>query len=169
MYESVFFTVSGTLRSALISTYGSANDGTERCNVERVAAGMIDVVVKQRAHRGDLPLPGSTVIVRGDLLDPIVLAESAQRNFDVYGFYGISVFADTAEQTWIDLAASRFAKVEWLVLFTAEDLVKSGLELWDTGLAPHYDAVHADRHELVACILGTSHRVVHNPYYQPGR
>jgi hypothetical protein len=34
---------------------------------------------------------------RGDLLDPNVLAESAQRNFDAYGFYGISVFAETAE------------------------------------------------------------------------
>lgn len=134
-----------------------------------MTAGMIVVVVKQRARRGDPPLPGSTVIVRGDLLDPILLADSAQRNFDVYGFYGISVFADTTEQTWIDLAATRFAKVEWLVLFTAQDLVASGVDLWDTGLAPHYDAVHADHDELVARILGTSHRVVQNPHYQSGR
>ena len=130
---------------------------------------MIDAVVKQRARRGDPPLPGSTVIVRGDLLDPVVLSESAQRNFDVYGFFGISVFSDTAEQTWVDLAASRFVKVEWLVLFTAGDLVGSGLELWDTGLAPHYDAVYADRDELVALILGTSHRIVQNLHYEPGR
>ena len=58
---------------------------------------MIDAVVKQRARRGDL-------------LDPVVLAESAQRNFDVYGFYGISVFADTAEQTgliWLPRGSSK--------------------------------------------------------------
>jgi hypothetical protein len=37
------------------------------------------------------------VVIRGDLLDPDALAESAQRNFDVYGFYGVSVFAETVE------------------------------------------------------------------------
>ena len=50
----------------------------------------------------------STVVIRGDLLDPELLAESAQRNFDVYGFYGISVFAETADMAWTDLAATRF-------------------------------------------------------------
>jgi hypothetical protein len=46
-------------------------------------------MVKQRARRGEPPLPTATVVIRGDLLDPDVLAESAQRNFDVYGFYGM--------------------------------------------------------------------------------
>jgi hypothetical protein len=31
-------------------------------------------------------LPAATVLIRGDLLDPDVVAESARRNFDVYGF-----------------------------------------------------------------------------------
>lgn len=56
----------------------------------------------------------------------------------------------------------------WLVLFTAGDLVASGLELWDTGMAPHYDVVHQDRFELVARMLGITHRVVPNPYHGPG-
>lgn len=113
-------------------------------------------------------MPAATVLIRGDLLDPGVLAESARRNFQVYGFYGISVFAETAEARWTDLAASRFAKVEWLVLFMAGDLVESGLELWDTGQAPHFDAVYERLPELVARMLGTAHRVVQNPHYESG-
>jgi hypothetical protein len=45
-------------------------------------------MVKQRARRGEPPLPTATVVIRGDLLDPELSAESARRNFDVYGFYG---------------------------------------------------------------------------------
>ena len=107
-------------------------------------------MAKQRARRGEAPLPAATVVVRGDLLDPEMLAESAQRNFDEYGFYGISVFADSAAVPWPDLAAIRFVAVPWLALFTAGDLQAAGPELWDTGVAPHYDVVHADVHELVA-------------------
>jgi hypothetical protein len=125
-------------------------------------------MVKQRALRGEPPLPTATVVIRGDLLDPDLLAQSAQRNFDVYGFYGISVFAETADMLWTDLAATRLSAVPWLVLFTAGDLGAAGLELWDTGMAPHYDVVHAELGQLVARMLGTEHRVVPNPHHRPG-
>lgn len=125
-------------------------------------------MAKQRRRRGEPPLLAATVVIRGDLLDPDVLAESAQRNFDVYGFYGISVFAETPDVLWADLAATRFQPVPWLVLFTAGDLQAAGLELWDTGVAPHYDVVHADRDQLVARMLGTAHRVVPNPHHGTG-
>jgi hypothetical protein len=62
----------------------------------------------------------------------------------------------------------RFPAVEWLVLFTAGDLVASGLQLWDTGMSPHYDVVHQDLHGLVARMLSTAHRVLQNPYYDAG-
>lgn len=44
------------------------------------------------------------------------------------------------------------------VHFNAGDLEAAGLELWDTGMAPHYDLVHADLSELVARMLATAHR-----------
>jgi hypothetical protein len=125
-------------------------------------------MAKQRARRGEPPPPVATVVIRGDLLDPDSLTESAQRNFDVYGFYGISVFAETDDVLWTDLAATRFVAVPWLVLFTAGDLQAADLELWDTGVAPHYDVVHADVRELVARMLGTAHRVVPNPHHGTG-
>jgi hypothetical protein len=58
--------------------------------------------------------------------------------------------------------------VPWLVLFTAGDVENANLELWDTGLAPHYDVVHADLRELVARMLGTAHRAMPNPRYGTG-
>jgi hypothetical protein len=58
----------------------------------------------------------------------------------------------------MDLAATRFIAVRWLVLFTAGDLQAARLDLWDTGVAPHFDVVHADLGELVARMLGTALR-----------
>ena len=125
--------------------------------------------MKQRTRRGDPPLPDAAVLLRGDLLDPAILAESSRANFDVYGFYGISVFAETPDAAWTDLARSRFSRAQWLVIFAAGELTAAGLELWDSGMAPHYDVVHNGPEELVARMLGTSHRVLQNPYHSaPG-
>jgi hypothetical protein len=49
------------------------------------------------------------------------------------------------------------------------DLAEAGVELWDTGMAPPPDVVHEDRVELVARMLGTVHRVVPNPHFEPGK
>lgn len=123
---------------------------------------------KQRQRRGE-PLPDEAAfVVRGDLLDPAVLAESAQENHAIYGYFGVSVFAEVGGVTWEEIATTKLRRAEWVVLFSARALLASGLELWDTGLAPHYDIVHADLEQLVGRILGCGHRVVQNPVRAEG-
>lgn len=123
---------------------------------------------KKRHRRGD-PLPArAAVVVRGDLLDPATLRRSAEENHEIYGFFGISVFAEVGGTTWVEISGTKLARAEWVVLFTVESLVEAGLELWDTGQAPHFDIVHEDIDELVGRILGTEHRVVRNPSHDQG-
>lgn len=102
-------------------------------------------------------------VIRGDLLDPAVLAESANENHAIYGFYGVSVFAEVGGITWEEIAATKLRRAEWVVLFTARALLANGLDLWDTGQAPHYDIVHDNAEQLVRRILECEHRVVQNP------
>jgi hypothetical protein len=118
---------------------------------------------KRRQRRGE-PLPDEAAfVIRGDLLDPAILAESARENHTIYGFYGVLVFAEVGGLTWEDIASTKLSRAEWVVLFTAGALLANGLDLWDTGQAPHYDIVHDDPEQLIGRILGCEHRVVRNP------
>lgn len=66
----------------------------------------------------------------------------------------MSVFAEVGGITWDEIAATKLRRAEWIALFSARALLASGLELWDTGQAPHYDVVHDDVDQLVGRILG---------------
>jgi len=123
---------------------------------------------KQRQRRGEALPDQAAFVVRGDLLVPTALAASAKENHVIYGFYGVSVFAEVGGLTWEDIASTKLRRAEWVVLFTAGALLADGLELWDTGQSPHYDIVHGDLDELVSRILGCEHRVVENPLRAQG-
>jgi hypothetical protein len=125
--------------------------------------------MKERQRRGEPAPPEATVIVRAYRLEPAMLARDAQRNFDAYGFFGLSVFAETDELRWELIAADKFPRAEWITLFSAVDIYDAGLELWDTGRAPHFDIVHAELDELLRRILGAPHRMLPNPEQSRGQ
>jgi hypothetical protein len=118
---------------------------------------------KQRARRGEPAPEEATLVVRGDLLDPDALREDATDNFEVYGFWGISVFAEVGDFDLDWIAANKMSEARWLVLFRAGDLFSAGLRLWDTGQSPHYDVVYDDLEELAERIVACPHRIIRNP------
>lgn len=103
------------------------------------------------------------MIVRGDLLDPEALREDADDNFEIYGYWGISVFAEVGGFDVDQIATAKLARARWLVLCRAGDVLAAGLELWDTGQSPHYDVVHYDVEQLVERLVACPHRIIRNP------
>jgi hypothetical protein len=101
-------------------------------------------------------------------LDPDELESNARDNFEIYGFHGISVYAevDGFDVDWI--GRQKLRRAQWLVLFEVRLILAAGLELWDTGLAPHYDVVHDQAVELVLRFIGCKHRIIRNSHYQEG-
>jgi hypothetical protein len=122
---------------------------------------------RKRQVREEPPLDDADVVVRGNLLADEVLNVTASENFEVYGFYGISVFAEIGGATRDDLLAGKLVKQEIVAVFKAGDLRAAGLELRPTGVLPHYDVVHSDLGELVARLINCPHDVIQNEYYEP--
>ncbi len=124
--------------------------------------------MKQRLVRiGDV-LDDDAVVVRGGDLDGDVLRADALRNHQIYGTYGISVFA--ARGITVDELAQQPPLVRFglLTIITAGVLRAAGLRLEATGRNPrHFDVSFDELDDGVARLLACEHREMVNPYHVP--
>lgn len=124
--------------------------------------------MKQRYVRsGDRLDDREEVVVRGGHLDPDVVRADAQRMFDIYGSYGISVFAlrgATLDELAQEAPLVRFGQ---LTLVTVGAIRASGLDLEPTGRNPrHYTVVLPDLDQGVKRLCACERRLWDNPYHE---
>jgi hypothetical protein len=124
--------------------------------------------VKLRYVRGADDLSDEEdVVVRGGELDFAVLQRDAKRNYEVYGVYGISVFA-VRDVTLDEMAQQppllRFSR---LTLMKAGVIRAAGLRLEPTGRNPrHFDITFDQLDEGVDRLCRCEHQVFDNPYHE---
>jgi hypothetical protein len=121
-------------------------------------------------RRGEPPRDAVSVVLRTGDLDVDTLARDAEANFDIYGFYGLSVWVTGPDITLADLLAGKLKGAIEVAQFRAGDLYARSLHLWDTGQYPHYDVVHDDGATLDALVSAmrlAPFTAVTNPYYEP--
>lgn len=121
---------------------------------------------KQRQIRDEPPPDDATVVLRGNLLTEEILTTTASENYEVYGFYGVSMWAEVGEATRDGLLATKLVRQEVVAVFKAGDLRSAGLELRPTGASPHYDVVHTDVGQLVVKLIACPHKVIDNEHYE---
>lgn len=124
-------------------------------------------MVKQRHLRsGDVLADDQTVVVRGGDLDPVVLREDAARYHDIYGTYGISVFA--ARDVTVDELAQQPPLVRFgvLTLMTVRELRTAGFGLQPTGRNPrHFTVAFDDLDDGIDRLRRCEHQRWVNPYH----
>jgi hypothetical protein len=105
----------------------------------------------------------------GDVLDDCNLTlvrADAMRHHDVYGSYGVSVFATrgaTLDEMAQHVPLVRFAR---LTLLAVGDARRAGLRLEPTGRNPrHYTVAFDDLDHGIEALAGCLHQVVPNPYH----
>ncbi|NOX29367.1 MAG: hypothetical protein GXP35_04870 [Actinobacteria bacterium] len=125
--------------------------------------------MKQRFIReGDSIDDDSELVLRGGDLDPTLIRSDAQRMYDIYGSYGISVFA-LRGATLAELARQpplvRFAV---LSLITARTISAAGLRLEATGRnRRHFTLILGDLELGIKALAACGYRSVQNPYHEP--
>ncbi len=124
--------------------------------------------MKQRHIRaGDALDDDGEVVVRGGEFDPAVVRADAQRMFDIYGVYGISVLA-LRGATLDELAQhSPLVRFSQLVLVTVGAIRAAGLTLEATGRnRRHYTVVLPDLDNSVSRLCACERRLWPNPYHE---
>lgn len=132
---------------------------------------------RQRLIRRAEPLAADTQVLRGHLLDEGLLRESAAANFELYGFYGLSVFYLTGGWSKDRILVEKLNGAPRVTVLTAGDLEAKDLRVLPTGAEPHGDIVGqltsglagdepGDLDALIASLLATRRRVEDNPHYR---
>ncbi len=125
--------------------------------------------VKQRFIRGgDSIDDDAELVLRGGDLDPKLIRTDAQRMFDIYGTYGVSVFA--LRGATIDQLARQPPLIRFAVLsvMTARSVRTAGLRLEATGRnRRHFTLIFDDLELGVEAVTGCEYRSVQNPYHEP--
>jgi hypothetical protein len=127
-------------------------------------------MVKQRLRRGDPPPRDDAMVLRGGDLTLDLLRATALTNHAVYGFYGISVWVVTDDLAEAAVAGTKLRGASAVTRLVVADVRAVGIDLWDTGQAPHYDLVYGDGQnldELISRVLAVPHAVVDNAHHDP--
>ncbi len=108
-----------------------------------------------------------TVVIRGGPLDPALLRSDAERYHDIYGEFGISVFAArdaTVDELAQDVPLVRF---DTLTLVTVGVLLDAGFRLDPTGRNKrHFTLVFRRLDDGVEALVGCEHLSWVNPYHE---
>ncbi|MDP9074573.1 MAG: hypothetical protein M3N98_10450 [Actinomycetota bacterium] len=109
----------------------------------------------------------ASLVVRGGDLDPVALRSDALRNHQIYGTYGISVFA--VRETTLDEMAQLppLVPFERLILITAGVLRAADLRLEPTGRnRRHFDVAFDNLDAGIARLCACEHEIFVNPYHE---
>lgn len=120
---------------------------------------------RRHLREGDHLDDDATIVVRGGALDVAALRADAQRYHDVYGEYGISVFA--ARDATVDELAQEvpLVRFETLTLVRVGDLRAAGFRLDPTGRDPrHFTVVFDELDPGVEALVSCEHLSWVNPY-----
>jgi len=125
-------------------------------------------MTKRRHLRdGDRLDDDETVVIRGGRLDADLLRADADRYHDVYGQYGISVFA--ARDATVDELAQEvpLVRFETLTLVQVGALRAAGFRLEPTGRNPrHFTVVFPRLDDGVEALVTCEHLNWVNPYHE---
>jgi hypothetical protein len=129
-------------------------------------------MVLERSPRVRLtPVPDDGVfVVRGDDLDPVVLAEDATRfheRFSDWGRYGVSAFYAATDEEIDALCETRLVRFDEVAVFGRRDLETVGIEIVPTFRTPHVTLCHPSLDGLITRLVGCDYTLRRNPYHVP--
>ena len=145
-------------------------------------------MVRQRLIREEPPPPSDAVLVRalfdayphGGVLDRDVLISDVTYNFDVFGYYGLSLWLVSEAWPLDRVLGEKTRKARRVALFSSGVLLARGLGLVPSGKPPHFDTTHGSVYgtvygrgkitagsaeELVDRFLGAPYNVEDNSFY----